>query len=267
MTQERRIPRRIALIGFGALGQVLAGELQAGHVPGAEFIGALVTGTQTHADLQPSWTRLDDLLAADPDLVVEVAGQAALQSHAPACLGAGCDVVAASVGALMDSSLRNRLWDCARQGGSRLLIPSGALGGLDYLRAARRVGAVQVSYRGCKPVAAWRGTEAERLIDLSAIDKSTVFFRGGAEEAAARFPKNANVVAALALAVGDPLAVTVELVAEPGANANRHELTAHGAAGTIRLSVENSPLPANPKSSRITAFSILETVASHGGEL
>ena len=136
----------------------------------------------------------------------------------------------------MDSSLRNRLWDCARQGRSRLLIPSGALGGLDYLRAARRVGAVQVNYRGCKPVAAWRGTEAERLIDLSAIDKSTVFFRG-------------------------------ELVAEPGANANRHELIAHGAAGTIRLSVENSPLPANPKSSRITAFSILETVASHGGEL
>lgn len=267
MTQERRIPRRIALIGFGALGQVLAGELQAGHVPGAEFIGALVTGAQARGGLHTSWTRLDDLLAAQPDLVVEVAGQAALQSHAPACLGAGCDVVAASVGALMDSSLRNRLWDCARQGRSRLLIPSGALGGLDYLRAARRVGAVQVNYRGCKPVAAWRGTEAERLIDLSAIDKSTVFFRGGAEEAAARFPKNANVVAALALAVGDPMAVTVELVAEPGANANRHELIAHGAAGTIRLSVENSPLPANPKSSRITAFSILETVASNGGEL
>lgn len=266
MTQRRRTPSRIALIGFGALGQALAGELQAGHLPGVEFLGALVTGTVAHPGLHQSWSRLDDLLAAEPDLVVEVAGQAALQSHAPGCLEAGCNVVAASVGALMDASLRTRLWDCARQGNSRLLIPSGALGGLDYLRAARRVGAVQVNYRGCKPVAAWRGTAAEDLIDLRAIDKSTVFFRGSAEEAAMRFPQNANVVAALALAVGDPQAVSVELVADPGATTNRHELEAHGAAGTIRLCVENSPLPANPKSSRVTAFSILETIASHWGE-
>lgn len=265
--QRRRTPRRIALIGFGALGQVLAGGLQAGHLPGVEFIGALVTGPLTHADLPQSWTRLDDLLAAEPDMVVEVAGQAALESHAPGCLRAGCDVVAASVGALMDASLRTRLWDCARHGESRLLIPSGALGGLDYLRAARRVGPVHVNYQGCKPVAAWRGTAAESLIDLETIDKSTVFFRGAAEEAAARFPQNANVVAALALAVGDPLAVTVELVADPSSTSNRHEVTARGAAGTIRLSVENSPLPANPKSSRVTAFSILETVASHWGEM
>ena len=265
--QRRPTPRRIALIGFGALGQVLAGELQAAHLPGVEFLGALVTGTVAHAGLHQSWSRLDDLLAAEPDLVVEVAGQAALEKHAPGCLEAGCDVVAASVGALMDSSLRTRLRECARQGNSRLLIPAGALGGLDYLRAARRVGAVQVNYRGCKPVAAWRGTAAEGLIDLQAIDRSTVFFRGNAEEAATRFPQNANVVAALALAIGDPLAVTVELVADPGVHTNRHEVEAHGAAGTIRLSVENSPLPANPKSSRVTAFSILETVASHWGEL
>lgn len=265
MTPARPTPRRIALIGFGALGQVLAAELRAGHLPGAEFVGALVRDAAAHAGLQQPWRRLDDLLAADPDLVIEVAGQAALESHAPACLRAGCDVVAASVGALLDASLHTCLQDSAREGKSRLLVPSGALGGLDYLRAARRVGPVHVNYRGCKPVAAWRGTAAERLIDLETVDRRTVFFRGGAEEAAARFPQNANVVAALALAVGDPLAVTVELVADPQAESNCHELTARGAAGTIRLSVENTPLPANPKSSRVTAFSILETVAAHWG--
>lgn len=264
--QGRARSRRIALIGFGALGQVLAAELQAGALPGTEFLGALVTGATGRAGLCRSWSRLDDLLDARPDLVVEVAGPSALQSHAPGCLAQGCDLVAASVGALMDAPLRTRLWAAARQGKSRLLVPSGALGGLDYLRAARRVGTVRVNYRGCKPVAAWRGTAAESLIDLQAVDQRTVFFRGDAEEAALRFPQNANVVAALALAVEDPSAVTVELVADPSATANRHELTAHGAAGTIELSVENSPLPANPKSSRVTAFSILETVASHWGE-
>jgi len=262
---ESPTPRRIALIGFGALGRVLAAELQAGHLPNAEFIGALVKDTTAHAGQHRSWSRLDDLLAAGPDLIVEVAGQAALEDHVPTCLRSGFDVVAASVGALMESSLLTRLRDCAHQGGSRLLIPSGALGGLDYLRAARRVGRVEVSYRGSKPVPAWRGTAAEELIDLRTIDRTTVFFCGNAREAALRFPQNANVVAALALAVGDPLAVNVELVAEPDSNANRHEFTARGDAGTIRFSVENSPLPANPKSSRVTAFSILETVASHWG--
>jgi len=263
---ESRTPRRIALIGFGALGRVLAGELQAGHLPDVEFIGALVRDTRAQPGPHRSWTRLADLLAAGPDLVVEVAGQAALEDHVPDCLRSGCDVVAASVGALMESALFARLRDCAHQGGSRLLIPSGALGGLDYLRAARRVGPVEVSYRGSKPVSAWRGTAAEALIDLRTIDVSTVFFCGNAREAALRFPQNANVVAALALAVGDPLAVNVTLVADPDSDANRHEFTARGDAGTIRFSVENSPLPSNPKSSRVTAFSILETVASHWGE-
>ncbi|MBB3641731.1 aspartate dehydrogenase [Variovorax atrisoli] len=267
MMKVSRNCRSIALIGFGALGQAVARELKAGHLPGVEFLGALVPPASTHAELDRSWHSVDDLLAAGPDLVVEVAGHAALGSHAPRCLEAGCDLVAASVGALMDPLLRARLWDSARLGKSRLLVPSGALGGLDYLRAARRVGEVHVEYRGSKPVAAWHGTAAEKLTDLRALDKRTVFFRGDAEEAATRFPQNANVVAALALAVGDPQAVSVELVADPESESNSHEVTAHGEAGMMRIVVENRPMASNPKSSRITAFSVLDAVASHWGDV
>jgi aspartate dehydrogenase len=257
--------RRVALIGFGALGHAIATELQAGHIPGVAFHGALVPAGSSHADLEGAWHCVDDLLAAAPDLVVEAAGHAALGSHAAACLRAGCDLVAASVGALMDQGLRDRLWDAARAGRSRLIVPSGALGGLDYLRAAHRAGHMQVQYRGCKPVNAWRNTAAETLVDLGAIRQSTTFFRGNAEEAARKFPQNANVVAALALAVGDPDAVRVELVADPGASANSHHVEARGDAGTIRLSVENLPLPANPKTSRVTAYSILDAIAMQLG--
>ena len=165
----------------------------------------------------------------------------------------------------MDQALRDRLWDAAREGHSRLIVPSGALGGLDYLRAAHRAGPMQVRYRGCKPVNAWRNTAAEDLVDLNAVRQSTTFFRGNAAEAARRFPQNANVVAALALAVGDPDAVAVELVADPEARANSHQVEADGDAGSIRLHVENLPMPANPKTSRVTAYSILDSIAMHLG--
>ena len=267
MTEISQSPRRIALIGFGALGKSIASMVQSGHLPGVEVAGALVVGTPPQNGPLKYWLSLDDLLESRPDLVVEVAGHTALQSHGSRCLREGCDVVAASVGALMDPFLHAQLMESAQHGRSRLLVPSGALGGLDYLRAARRVGPVQVKYRGCKPVAAWRGTAAESLVDLDAVKNATTFFRGNAQEAATRFPQNANVVAALAIAVGSAGAVSVELVADPSSTHNRHEVTAAGDAGTIHLSVENSPSPDNPKSSRVTAFSILDTVAAYWGDL
>lgn len=257
--------RSVALIGFGALGHAIAAELQAGHIPGVAFCGALVPQGSGDACPDAAWHRVEDLLASGPDLVVEAAGHGALSSHAATCLRTGHDLVAASVGALMDQALRNRLWEAAREGRSRLIVPSGALGGLDYLRAAHRAGHMQVKYRGSKPVAAWRKTAAEEMVDLDAIRQITTFFRGNASEAARRFPQNANVVAALALAVGSPDAVAVELVADPGATANSHHVEANGDAGSISLHVENLPMSANPKTSRVTAYSILDVIATHLG--
>lgn len=256
-------PRRVALIGFGALGQALASELIAGKLPGVVFQGALVPAGGSHPALDGGWERIEDLLAAQPDLIVEVAGHAALAAHAAACLRSGHDLLVASVGALLDEALQSRLRTAAREGNSRWLVPSGALGGLDYLRAARRVGPVQVRYRGRKPVAAWQGTAAEAMVDLAGVREATTFFRGHAQEAARRFPQNANVVAALALAAGGADAVAVELVVDPGLSRNVHEVEAWGAAGSIRLSVENEAMPGNPKTSRITAFSVLDAIDSH----
>ena len=257
--------RSVALIGFGALGHAIASELQSGHIPGVAFRGALVPQGSGATCPDAAWHRVEDLLASGPDLVVEAAGHGALGSHAATCLRAGHDLVAASVGALMDPTLRDLLWDAAREGHSRLIVPSGALGGLDYLRAAHRVGRMRVRYRGCKPVAAWRRTAAEGFVDLDAIRECTTFYRGTAAEAARLFPQNANVVAALALAVGDPDAVAVELVADPDATANSHHVDADGDAGSISLRVENMPMAANPKTSRVTAYSILDSIAMHLG--
>lgn len=254
-------PLRIATIGYGALARELVQAIQSGALPNTQFIGALVV--KKPADSIPFWQEVGGLLRGKPDIVVEAAGHAALRTYGVDILRGGVDLVTASVGALLSNNLLERLLQAAREAGQQLLLPSGALGGLDYLRAARLAGPVEVTYRSRKPVHAWRGTHAEHLVELGSVSHLTVFFRSSATEAVALFPQNANVVAALAIAVGSAEAVQVELCVDPSISRNIHEVHAHGVTGTMQLRVENEASSLNPKSSRITAYSLLETIAAH----
>ena len=254
-------PLRVALIGLGAIGRTLANALQA--TPGVVLVGVLLRQVPPAGALPPDmpWVKtLPDLLALQPQLVVEAAGQAALAAHGPALLAAGCDLLPASVGALADAALLQALDGAARRAGRQVLLPAGALAGLDWLGAAALAGLQRVHYRGRKPPAAWAGTAADGLINLAAVEQAQAFFRGSARDAALQFPKNANVAATLALATLGLDAVTVELIADPHAAGNQHEIEAEGAAGSLRLQVCNAPLPSNPRSSLVTAYSLLRCI-------
>src|SRR5262249_43997393 len=141
----------------------------------------------------PIFVRAADLFGAKPDIVVECAGHGALAMHGEAVLTAGVDLVVVSTGALADDALAQSLRRAARA--ARILIPAGAVGGIDALAAMRLGGLDSVRYRSIKPPAAWRGTPAEKAIDLDRIAAATVAYRGAAREAARLFPKNANVAA------------------------------------------------------------------------
>ena len=254
-------PLRVALIGLGAIGRALATALQT--TPGVLLVGVLLRRVPPAGALPPGvpWVAtLPELLALQPHLVVEVAGQAALADHGEAVLAAGCDLLPASVGALADAALLQALDAAACAAGRQVLLPAGALAGLDWLGAAGLAGLDRVHYRSRKPPAAWAGTAAEQLLDLAALHQAQVFFRGSARAAAQQFPKNANVAATLALATLGLDAVTVELIADPQAAGNQHEIEADGAAGQLRLQVLNAPSPANPRTSLVTAYSLLRSI-------
>jgi aspartate dehydrogenase len=250
----------IGLIGCGGIAQDVSAALRKCGA-GVKIIGALcrpgraatARAALAGIDIVES---LDDLLARDPAIVAEVAGQQAVAAHGPEVLRRGFGLLVISIGALAEPVLLDRLKAAARDGGGRILLPAGAIGGLDAIAAMRLGGLDAVRYRSRKPPAAWRGSPAEKVADLDKLTGRTVLYRGSAGEAALLYPQNANVAAAVALAGIGFEATEVELVADPDAPGNVHEIEAEGAAGRFAIQLQGKPSRANPRTSALAALSV-----------
>lgn len=255
---------RVALIGLGAIGKALIKGLQERR-PGPT-IGAVLHRRPVDAGVLPQlshFTAIEDLLAWKPSVVIECAGHAAVQQHAAVLLENGIDVIIASIGVLGDAATAEWLEAAARAGRSHLTAISGAIGGIDALRAAKYAGLERVVYTGRKPPKAWMGTPAAERADLPALKEEAVVYEGTARDAARLFPKNANVTATVALAGIGFDRTSVRLIADPKIAVNVHELEIAGSFGRMHLKIENNPLPDNPSSSYLTALSAEQALRSH----
>jgi aspartate dehydrogenase len=268
-----REPVSIGLIGAGGIAQdVLAAVREQDGARNVRIVGALVRpgrGPSARARLPgiDIVESLEALLARKPKLVAEVAGQSAVADYGDAVLRQGIDFLVISVGALADPALLGRLKVAAETGGSRLLLPAGAIGGIDAVAAMRVAGLNAVKYRSRKPPAAWRGSPAEQVADLDSLKQRTVLYRGTAGEAALRFPQNANVAAALALAGLGFDATEVELVADPDAPGNVHEIEVDGAAGRFTIQLQGKPSRSNPKTSALAAMSVARALLNENSTI
>jgi aspartate dehydrogenase len=212
-------------------------------------------------------TGLSEFLADRPDIVAECASHTAVGDYGPAILESGIDLIVISIGALSSDALRQRLMQAAQAGGGRLILPPGAIGGVDALAAARLSGLESVVYTGRKPPLAWRGTPAERLVALDSLREATVFFEGSARKAAEDYPFNANVAAALALAGIGLDATKVRLVADPAIKRNVHEFAVSAGCGDFSVRLEGRPSPANPKTSLMAGYSVARELLNRTGPI
>ncbi|MCQ0969896.1 aspartate dehydrogenase [Paracoccus sp. TK19116] len=263
MTQKMRI----GIIGFGAMAQSLVQQLSKRDA--IHIADCLIRSTSTRP-VPGGIVRHDDisgLIAAAPDLVVECAGHRSVADHVPRLLRAGIDVTIVSIGALADAAIREELQRAAEEGGARLVAVAGAIGGLDALRAAALAGLDAVTYTGRKPPGAWTGTPAEEVVALDTLREPATFYEGSAAEAARDYPKNANVTAAVALAGIGFDRTRVRLIADPTTRTNSHQLEVQGAFGRFAITIENNPLPENPKTSWLAALSVAEAVIRRAGKL
>jgi aspartate dehydrogenase len=248
---------KIAIIGHGAIAEYVRAQLPKYDIH--EVTQIVRPGKEARGDI-PRVSNLGDL-KEKPELIVDCAGHAALAAHGPVALELGIDVLTVSLGALADAGLDSKLRAAAIKGCARLHLTSGAIGGLDALRAASTGAIDTVIYTGRKPPSGWQGSPADGVIDLQNIEAPIAHFTGTARQAALQYPKNANVAAAVALAgIGFDL-TEVSLVADPTISTNIHEICAAGAFGDFRFTISGNNLPDNPRSSALAAMSVVADLA------
>lgn len=259
----------LGVIGYGNITRALLGVLaREGKMPARVTLLVRPSQAGTAAESGASVvTEATALMAAGPDLIVECAGHSAVAEAVVPALGAGIECVVVSIGALADAALHAAVTAAAKKGGSRVVLPAGAIGGVDLLAALKPSGIEAVTYVSRKPPLAWRGTPAEALLDLPALTEPATFFTGNAREAALAYPKNANVAATLALAGLGFEATRVEMVADPAVSQNIHEYRVTSGAADYTMRIEGKPSPDNPKTSLATVYSVAREVMNRMTEV
>jgi aspartate dehydrogenase len=251
---------RVAIGGFGAIGKVVARRIDLG-------IEGLALAAVAARDVALAEAAIAGLvrpvpvvplarLWEDADVVVECAPAAVLRELAEPALGNGRIVMTLSCGALLDNF---DLVDLARRNGGRILVPSGALLGLDAVIAAAEGGIVSVNMITRKPPEGLSGAPylVAHDIDVTGLTEPRRVFSGTAREAARGFPANVNVAAALALAGIGPDRTTIEIWADPTVTRNIHRIEVEAAAARLSMQIENVPSDDNPRTGRLTALSVI----------
>lgn len=250
---------KIGIVGMGVIGRRVADAVTRG-IPGTTLVGVSVRQTATAAG-HPVLP-LDELIER-ADLIVEAATQAALREFGPAVLSAGKHLMVLSVGALV--GVLDGWAALAEKHGCRILVPSGAIAGLDGVKGAREGAITAVTMETRKPPRGLAGAPyiEQRSIDLDRITAETLIFEGPATEAVRGFPANVNVVAALSLAGIGPERTRIKIFAVPGQARNQHRITVEGEFGTLRIEVENVPSE-NPRTGRLSYLSAIAMLRELG---
>jgi aspartate dehydrogenase len=249
----------VALAGLGAVGLKLAAALDEG-IPGLR-LAAVSASDQPRARERLRQLGLEvpvvAIEALEPlaDLVVECAPAALLPAIARPFLARGKQVIVLSAGALLDNM---DLVDLARQTGGRLVVPTGALIGLDAVTAAAQGKIESVRMITRKPVRGLAGAPflVEQGIDIESITEPVRIFSGTAREAAAGFPAHLNVAVALGLAGIGVDRTSLEIWADPSLDRNTHTVEVVSDSASFTMSIANIPSE-NPRTGRITALSVL----------
>ena len=253
----------IGIVGCGAIGRAILRAVGDGRL--AVKVAGVTSRNRDKATAfldtlphPPPWLPLDTLIER-AGLVIEAAGGELVPMLAEKAFGAGKDLLVISTGALLEHP---QVMDLARETGCRLILPSGAIAGIDGIKSAcaGRVEHVTITTR--KPPGALKGAPyLERLgIDLDAITGETEVFHGSVREACKGFPANVNVAAALSLAGVGPDETRLEIWADPAQTRNSHKIVVEADSARFELSIESVPSEENPRTGKLTPLSVIATL-------
>ncbi len=256
---HKRGQKRVAIAGLGPIGIKVMQALDAG----IEGLALSAVAVSNPGKPRPELERLArkppvlPLQALEPsaDMVIECAPAAALRAIVQPFVAAGKTALVLSAGALLEQW---DLVDLARQSGGQIVVPTGALIGLDAVTAAAEGIIHSVRMVTHKPVQGLIGAPylVKNNIDIEGLREPRKVFDGTAREGARGFPANVNVAAALSLAGIGPDRTMLEIWADPALDRNTHRIEVEANSASFTMSIANVPSE-NPKTGRITALSVI----------
>lgn len=255
---------KIGIVGCGAIGSSLARAICRDFSRQAELSGLYDIRREKAEKLSLLLFKNKKLTAKnlgrliqEAQLVVEAASCASASGIAKSALRGGRDIMVMSVGGIVSGY--PGIFNLAKRHKAKLYIPSGAIAGIDGLKASALGKIKKVVLTTTKNPASFKGVAyLERQgIDLESIKKELVLFSGPAEEAVRYFPQNINVSAVLSLAGIGARKTAVRIIASPQVSRNIHEIEIESQAGRVISRTENLLHPDNPKTSYLAVLSAL----------
>ncbi len=255
--------KKVGIIGCGYMGDFIARRIQ--DWPQLEVAALADQREAAAARLSEAvrgkpWVMPAISLINQVDIVIETAHKSAVAGILSEVLDRGKDLLLMSVGGLLD--VDEAVWERVFRHKGRIHVPSGALAGLDALRAARLGILTWVTLTTRKPPAGLQGAPyiLKQQIQLDNLSQPLQVFEGSARQAVAAFPQNINIAAAVSLAGLGPDGTQVSIWADPHIKTNIHQLDFGGDFGRITVTCENQPSLDNPRTSYLAALSLLATL-------
>jgi aspartate dehydrogenase len=250
---------RVAVVGLGPIGTEVIKALDRG-MDGLVLVAVSVQNPGKHQALLAGLTKTPAVLPIEAlceiaDIVIECAPARLLRSIVAPFLSSGKTAVVLSAGALLENE---DLIELAKRNGGQIVVPTGALIGLDAVTAAAVGNIHSVRMVTRKPILGLAGAPyiVENKIDIERLTEPLKIFDGTAREAAKGFPANLNVAVALSLAGVGPDRTRLEIWADPALTRNVHHIDVESDSACFSMSIENVPSE-NPKTGLITALSVI----------
>jgi len=262
--------KNIAIIGCGVIAKVLAKAIDSGQVKEVklsvvydvelEHAESLAKSLKAHPEVVSDISNIIE--DKNINLVIEAASQDAVKKYSVDILESGKDLIAMSVGAFSDDKLLNKVKEITKKVDTRLYIPSGAILGLDGIKAVKGVGIDEVTLTTRKPSSTLSSTKyvIDKGLDLSNLKEPLAIFKGSAGETVSVFPKSVNVAATISLAGIGFDKTKVRVIADPSIDRNIHAIYIKSKAGEFNTESCNIPSPDNPKTSYLAALSAVRTL-------
>jgi len=261
--------KRVGIIGYGSIGKEIIAATSRNEIPNARIVALFDKESTVFNKVDYDngelnlFSDFDEFYNSDIysniDIIIECASKGAIKEYGKKIIDSKKDLIVLSVGAFSDEKYLIELQNLSNLNNTKILIPSGAIAGLDSIRSVKKYlnTLTIVTTKNPKSLIGAPYFKTSK-IRIDEILKETVLFEGNAVDAIELFPANVNVAVSVALAGIGLVKTQVKIVADPTLSVNKHEIVGEGTFGKIQIVVQNIPSPSNPRTSYLASLSAIE---------